>query len=166
MKNKFVILLSALLIIAIGVTFAIRSAGRDGQEQRRYLVKRVIDGDTILLATGERVRYIGIDTPETKHPDKGVEFYGEEAYQFNRQLVENKWVTLGFDVERRDKYNRLLAYVYVDDIFANAALVEEGYARVYTFPPNIKHVELFIRLQRMARMASRGLWGRRLDNAP
>ena len=123
-----------------------------------YLVKRVVDGDTIALANGERVRYIGINTPETKHPTKPVEYFGREAYQYNKKLVDKRWVRLEFDVEKRDKYGRLLAYVYVDDTFVNAKLVEEGYAQVYTFPPNVKHQELFLKLQREARENNRGLW--------
>jgi len=118
----------------------------------------VVDGDTILLTNGERVRYIGINTPETKHPHKPVEYFGREAYEYNKRLVEEKWVRLEFDIEKRDKYARLLAYVYQGDIFVNAKLVEEGFAQVYTFPPNLKHQELFIRLQRQARENDRGLW--------
>ncbi len=127
-------------------------------EEGLYFVKRVVDGDTILLANGERVRYIGINTPETKHPHKPVERFGKEAYEYNKGLVENKWVRLELDIEKRDKYGRLLAYVYQEDIFVNAKLVEEGYAQIYTFPPNIKHQELFIKLQREARESDRGLW--------
>jgi micrococcal nuclease len=155
-----------LLAFILAAAYFFQSPGGRDKEGGKYFVKRVIDGDTILLATGEKVRYIGIDTPETKHPSKGVEFYGREAAAFNKQLVEGKWVTLEFDIERRDRYNRLLAYVYADGLFVNAALVEEGYAQIYTFPPNVKHAELFIRLQREARADERGLWGRRLDNTP
>ncbi|MFH1753349.1 MAG: thermonuclease family protein [Candidatus Omnitrophota bacterium] len=134
---------------------------RSGTEtEGRYFVKKAVDGDTILLANGERVRYIGIDTPETKHPRKPVERFGKEAYEYNKRLVEGKWVRLEFDIEKRDRYGRLLAYVYQDDTFVNAQLVKEGYARVYTFPPNIKHQELFIGLQREAREDNLGLWNR------
>lgn len=126
----------------------------------RFYVKRVIDGDTIVLANNERVRYIGIDTPEIAHPKKPVEWMGKEAAEFNRRLVEHKWVNLEFDVEIRDKYGRLLAYVYIDGVFVNAELVKEGYAKVYTVPPNVKHAELFLKLQREARTANRGLWSK------
>jgi len=146
--------LAALIILAPFLP----QPGRRGD---LYYVKRAIDGDTILLANGERVRYIGIDTPETKHPYKPVEDYGREAYLYNKKLVEAKWVRLEFDAEKRDRYNRLLAYVYIGDIFVNARLVEEGCAQVYTFPPNVKHYRLFLELQRKARKEKRGLWGRR-----
>ncbi len=105
------------------------------------------------------VRYIGIDTPETKHPTKEVEPYGEEASEANRKLVDGKTVRLEFDVQEQDRYGRLLAYVYLEEgTFVNAWLVEHGYAMVMTFPPNVKHQELFLRLQREAREAGRGLW--------
>jgi len=106
-----------------------------------YQVERVIDGDTIKLSNGERVRYIGIDTPE-----RGGKSSGEEAYYANKRLVDGKKVRLEFDVQKRDDYRRLLAYVYIDDIFVNAWLVENGYARVATFPPNVKYEKLFLKL--------------------
>ncbi len=123
----------------------------------------VIDGDTIQVCCvfGDRVkvRYIGVDTPETKHPTRGVEHYGKEAAQANRNLVSGKTVRLEFDVERRDRYGRLLAYVYLEDgTFVNAWLVEHGYAQVMTVPPNAKYQGLFLKLQREAREKGRGLW--------
>ncbi len=106
-----------------------------------------------------KVRYIGIDTPETHHPMRGVEPYGMEAAEANRKLVEDKTVILTFDVEQRDRYGRLLAYVFLEDsTFVNAWLVENGYAQVMTVPPNVKHQDLFLKLQREAREAKRGLW--------
>ena len=126
-------------------------------------VVRVIDGDTIqvccIARKREKVRYIGINTPETKHPTKGVEYYGKEAAKANRKLVEDKTVILTFDVEQRDRYGRLLAYVFLEDgTFVNAWLVEHGFAQVMTVPPNVKHQELFLKLQREARDEGRGLW--------
>jgi len=126
-------------------------------------VVRVIDGDTIRVwdVFGDRVtvRYIGINTPETKHPTKGVEHFGKEASEANRKPVEDKTVVLEFDVERRDRYGRLLAYVFLKDgTFVNAWLVEHGFAQVMTVPPNVKHQELFLKLQREARDNGRGLW--------
>jgi len=126
-------------------------------------VVRVIDGDTIQVCCvfGDRVkvRYIGIDTPETHHPMRGVEPYGMEAAEANRKLVDGKTVRLEFDVQQFDKYGSTLAYVYLeDDTFVNAWLVEHGYAMVMTVPPNVKHQELFLRLQREAREERRGLW--------
>jgi micrococcal nuclease len=107
----------------------------------------------------ERVRYLGIDTPETKHPTRGVEPYGPEAAEANRRLVQGRLVRLEFDVQPRDQYGRLLAYVYVGEVMVNAELVRQGYALLSTYPPNVTHEALFVRLQREAREAKRGLWG-------
>jgi len=106
-----------------------------------------------------KVRYIGIDTPETHHPMRGVEPYGMEAAEANRKLVDGKTVRLEFDVQQLDRYGRTLAYVYLEEgTFVNAWLVEHGYAMVMTVPPNVKHQELFLKLQREAREERRGLW--------
>jgi micrococcal nuclease len=123
------------------------------------LVTRVIDGDILELVTGEKVRLIGVNTPETKHPRKPVEAFGKEASAFTKQLVEGKHVRLEFDVQRRDTYQRLLAYVFVGDVMLNSQLVRQGYAQVATFAPNVKHQGLFLKSQREAREAKRGLWG-------
>lgn len=125
-------------------------------------VERIVDGDTIKVRLGsdlETVRYIGVDTPETVHPTRGVEPYGKAASRFNASLVEGKRVRLEVDVERRDRYGRLLAYVYVDSLFVNAELLRQGYAQLMTVPPNVRHVEEFVLLQREARPAGAGLWG-------
>ena len=131
-------------------------------------VIKVIDGDTIqvccVAGQQETVRYIGVNTPETKHPTRGVEPMGREAAEVNKKLVAGKTIRLEFDVEQRDKYGRLLAYVYLEDgTMVNALLVEQGFAQVMTVPPNVKHQDLFLKLQREAREARRGLWreGRR-----
>jgi len=128
-------------------------------------VVRVIDGDTIevccIADRPEKVRYIGVNAPETKHPTKGVEAFGMEAAASNKMRVAGKTVRLEFDMQRRDRHDRLLAYVYLEDgTFVNAWLVEQGYAQVMTIPPNVKHQELFLKLQREAREAGRGLWGK------
>ncbi len=114
-------------------------------------VVRVIEGDTIQVCCvfGDRVkvRYIGVDTPETHHPMRGVEPYGKEASEANRKLVDGKKVTLEFDVQQFDKYGRTLAYIYLEDgTFMKALLVENGYAAVMTVPPNVKHQDLFLKL--------------------
>ena len=126
-------------------------------------VERITDGDTIrvtLDGRSEPVRYIGIDTPETRHPRRGVEAFGPEATEANRRLVEGRQVRLVFDVEERDRYGRLLAYVYLQDgTFVNAELVSRGFAHVMTVPPNVRHREQFAEAERVARSAGRGLWG-------
>jgi micrococcal nuclease len=126
-------------------------------------VVRVIDGDTIHVRLGgvrERVRYIGVDTPETHKPGTPVECYGRAASARNEQLVAGERVRLKTDAEARDRYGRLLAYVYRvrDGRFVNAELVRGGYAQPLTIPPNVRHAEAFADLAREARGADRGLW--------
>jgi len=127
----------------------------------RAEVARVVDGDTIeVLMAGitYRIRYIGIDTPETVDPRRPVQCYGREASQRNRELVEGETVELEKDVSETDEFGRLLRYVWVDGEMVNAALVREGYAVAATYPPDVKHQELFLGLQREAIDAGRGLW--------
>ena len=156
------------LLTGVGVTVLravpVRSMIGGGSLSRsgEALVRRVVDGDTVVLSSGEPVRYIGMDTPELHHPRKPVQAYGREAMEFNRRLVEGKQVHLEFDVERYDKYHRLLVYVFLQDgTFVNAELVRQGYARLMTIPPNVKYADLFVKLQREAREARRGLWGKK-----
>lgn len=123
-------------------------------------VKRVIDGDTFELSDGERVRMIGVDTPETVKPNSPVEPYGKEASDFTKKLLTDQKVKLIFDLEPRDKYERLLAYVYLSDgTFVNEKLVRDGYARIMTIPPNVAFADLFLEAEREAREHDRGLWG-------
>lgn len=136
------------------------------------LVRRVIDGDTLQLESGERVRLIGIDTPEMHESDKfyrdaqrtkqdirTIRELGRRAYEFTKNLVEGRRVSLEFDVEKRDKYDRLLAYVYLKDgTFVNAEIVKQGYASLMTIPPNVKYADLFLNLYQQARQNKRGLW--------
>jgi endonuclease YncB( thermonuclease family) len=125
-------------------------------------VTRVVDGDTIrVLIDGVeyRLRYIGIDTPETKHPTLGVEPFGPEASQTNIELVEGKTVWLEKDVSETDRFGRLLRYVYVDDLMVNEELLRRGLARVATFPPDVKYADRFLELQRAAQEAGLGMWG-------
>ena len=125
-------------------------------------VLRVIDGDTIEVSIGGNsytVRYIGIDTPETKHPEKSVEWMGEEAATKNEELVSGKVVGLEKDVSETDKYGRLLRYVWIGDLMVNAELVRLGYATVSTYPPDVHYQDLFLEMQQEAREAERGLWG-------
>ena len=121
-------------------------------------VTRVVDGDTIEIEGGERVRYIGIDTPETVDPRKPVQCFGVEASNKNKELVEGKEVRLEKDITDRDKYSRLLRYVYVGDNFVNLELVKQGFAYSYSYPPDIKYQDQFLKAQQEAREAKRGLW--------
>jgi len=124
-------------------------------------VVRVVDGDTIYVQLADRVekiRYIGVNTPEIHHPIKGEEAGGREAAAMNRRLVGGRLVRLELDVRSRDRYGRLLAYVWLGDMMVNAELVRRGYAQVMTVPPNVRYQDLFVKLQREARDAGRGLW--------
>ena len=126
-------------------------------------VVKVVDGDTIhVLVDGrrEKVRYIGMDTPETHKPGTPVQCFGRAASAFNARLVAGRRVELRTDAETRDRYGRLLAYVYrrPDGLFVNAELVRRGYAVILTIPPNVSHAAELLRLQRAARAAGRGLW--------
>jgi micrococcal nuclease len=124
-------------------------------------VERVVDGDTMVVAGGHRVRLIGVDTPETKDPRKPVQCFGREASAYVSSLLGGgAGVRLVGDVEPRDVYGRTLAYVYrlADGFFVNAALVREGYAQVLTIPPNVAHADEFVALARDARQSGRGLW--------
>src|SRR5438552_16349994 len=100
-----------------------------------------------------------MNTPEVHHPTRGEEPGGREATEANRRLVAGKRVRLETDVQARDRYGRLLAYVWVGDVMVNAELVRLGYAQVMTVPPNVRYQQLFLKLQREAREAGRGLWG-------
>ncbi len=134
------------------------------QVSNLYLVSRVIDGDTIELNNGEKVRYIGIDTPETLDPRKPVQCFGKNASAKNKELVEGKPVWLVKDISDKDKYGRLLRYVYLGDpeqessTFVNLELVKLGFAHSYTYPPDVKYQDLFVAAQSEARENQRGLW--------
>ncbi len=120
-------------------------------------VTQVVDGDTITIEGGYRVRYIGIDTPEV-YPQP--EAFGREALQANRRLVEGKEVHLERDVSETDKYGRLLRYVYVDDTFVNAELVRQGLARAKAYPPDTKYQGYLEKMEAEAREAGRGMWAK------
>jgi micrococcal nuclease len=130
-------------------------------------VKRVVDGDTVIVTISGmdyRLRYIGMDTPETVAPGQPVERFGPEASAANKRLVDNKEVVLEKDVSETDRFGRLLRYVWLHDgnrwTMVNERLLELGYAQVATFPPDVKYVDRFLAAQRDAREADRGLWGR------
>lgn len=130
-----------------------------------YEVVSVTDGDTFEInynGTKTKVRLIGVDTPESVHPNsKKNNEYGEEASKYTKSLLEGKTVKLEFDVSPKDKYGRLLAYVYLEDgEMLNEKLLKEGYAQVATYPPNVKYVENFKELQKEARENRVGFWSK------
>ena len=157
-------LLAAIAALAYVAAPRSRSGGDGGSEVRDAVVTRVVDGDTIHVSLGgrdETVRYIGMDTPESVKPGTPVQCYAKKASAENDRLVEGRRVRLRFDAERRDRYGRLLAYVYRagDGLFVNQELVRLGYARTLTIPPNVRHAARLAQLARVARDRRRGLWG-------
>ncbi len=165
----------AVLVIASAIYMGMKyfpfSASAAAKEEYSY-VSRVVDGDTLKLSNNERVRLIGIDTPEVHYSSKlvkdarkskkdiaAIQAMGKIASDFTKALCSGKKVRLEFDVEKRDRYGRLLAYVYLEDgTFVNAKIIEEGYAQVMTIPPNVKYADHFLKLQRQARDNRKGLW--------
>lgn len=122
-------------------------------------VARVIDGDTVELVNGDRLRYIGIDTPEEVDPRKPIQCFAEEAAAENKSLVEGKSIIFYKDVSSRDKYGRWLGFVYLSDgSFVNMALVQKGFAFSYPYKPDISQAREFEKAETEARFAGRGLW--------
>jgi len=137
-------------------------------------VVRAIDGDTIVICKEspckeetdkQTVRYIGIDTPETKDPKRVVGCFGQEAYKENKKLVEGKEIIMEKDISETDKYGRLLRYVWINDkdstdeaVFVNDYLVRQGFAHASTFPPDVKYANKFREAQKEAQQNNRGLW--------
>lgn len=118
-------------------------------------VTKIVDGDTIVLSTGEEVRYIGIDTPEENNS-----CYATEASKINSDLVLGKEIKLTKDTSETDKYGRLLRYVYVGNVFVNDYLVKNGYAKVLAIDPDTKYKNNFIESEKFAKENSLGLWGK------
>jgi micrococcal nuclease len=145
-------LLALLLVVAV----LLSCVSSIPATEEKVTVTGVIDGDTIVIAGGAHVRYIGMDTPET-YPE--VEFYGPEAKAKNIELVEGKVVTLVKDVSETDKYGRLLRYVYVDGVFVNGELVRLGYARAAAYPPDTRYESLLSQLEKEAKADKLGIWG-------
>ena len=155
MKNQLIFLFTFLFFFAQGQL----------QENTWYKVSKITDGDTFYVTTSSsekyKIRLIGIDAPETRNVGVKVrkEYLGTEAKIFVTQLLKNKKVKLTFDVQKTDRYGRVLAYVYLENgIFLNQYLVEKGYAVVSTFPPNVKFVEKFTQAERNARKLKLGMW--------
>jgi len=145
---QILFLILTVLLVSLAASFA----------QDLATVLRVIDGDTFVLGSGEKVRLIGVDTPETKHPQKPVQYFGKEASEFTKQMIEGKVVVIEYDRQRRDRYGRLLAYVYLSDgTFLNAEIIKEGYGFAYTHYP-FKYLDEFKSYEREAREKGNGLW--------
>jgi micrococcal nuclease len=168
MRRRTLRLWSALIaaIVALALAYLRQEAVAPEAElppldsgQPRLCV-RVVDGDTLVLDGGERVRLIGVNAPESVDPRRPVEPFGEESAAFTRRMAEGRRVRLEFDLERRDQYGRTLAYVFLEDgTFLNAEIIRQGYARAYTGFP-FRYRDEFVALEREARRERRGLWER------
>ena len=148
------VLLLTIIALCLGLSIGhrINSTGTfSGLETA--LVSRVIDGDTVELLDGRRVRYLGIDTPEI-----GERYY-EEASDRNRELVGGKTVELQCGNRDEDVYGRLLRYVYIEGVFVNAELVAEGYARAYIFDHEERYSRVLLQLEQYANLKKQGIWG-------
>lgn len=136
------------------------SATINTRNLQKVKVLRVVDGDTIEIEGGQKLRYIGVDTPETVDPRRDPQCFGKEASLYNKTLAEGKEVYLEKDVSETDRYGRLLRYVYLEenDISVNEQLVKEGYAVASSYPPDIKYQEQFKMAEQEARNNQKGLW--------
>lgn len=122
----------------------------DRGDKEMAKVKRVVDGDTIELSDGRLVRYIGMNTPEMTDKRKDVLCFAKMAKEQNEKLVLNKTVKMEMDISDKDKYDRLLRYIWIDEKMVNLELVKSGYAAVATYPPDIKYKELFLEAKQTA----------------
>ncbi len=161
-RKRRVLGLLGAVIIAVALAASRQAGGPPAAPAGgETAVVRVVDGDTLVVTGGVRVRLIGINTPESVDPRRPVECFGKEASTALARLVPpGTPVRLSYDVERTDEFGRTLAYLYriSDGLFVNAALVEQGYAQPMTFPPNVAHAGEFADLAARARQGSVGLW--------
>jgi micrococcal nuclease len=146
-----------LLTMAALVVFMIPAHSSQSKEQE-YLVTKIIDGDTVLLENGSTVRYLGVAPPHLHKGKVEAEFFAREAVRENKSLVLMKKVRLEFDVDKKDAEGRLLAYVFVKDLFVNGELIRLGYAHAAVSPPDVRHKNLFLRYEKDASKKCLGLW--------
>jgi micrococcal nuclease len=169
--NKFQHL-AIILILVLGILLIFISLSAPGQEIfelnnealsgfERVFIDYVYDGDTVRTARGEKIRLIGLDTPEMNWEEGEAEFYAREAFEYTREKLLKRSVYLEYDKEHRDKYDRLLAYLFLEDgTFFNQELLKEAYAGLLLIPPNLKYQDLFKETVREARLDYRGIWKR------
>lgn len=153
MNKRFTL---TLILALIGCGWISPAANADSL---RVKVRRVDDGDTIVVAGGERVRYLGINTPEIAHKHKPAEPFGDEAKAFNKKLVQGRWINLELAKQQRDHYGRLLASVFLaDGTFVNGELVRRGYAHLLRKQPKLPYWKRLLELQRQALQEQKGMW--------
>jgi len=152
----------ALIIIIIIIAYNIISTEKppeNFENMKKSVVERVVDGDTIIISGGERIRMIGINTPESVKEAGEVEHFGIEASKYTKDKLEGKTIYIEKDVSDRDDYGRLLRYIYLEDgTFYNEKIVKEGYAFAGTYPPDVKYNEILHDAEDYARENNLGLW--------
>ena len=148
------------LLFIIIIAIVLSGCYESDYSNYNFKVVYIYDGDTVKLSNGEKVRYIGIDTPEMNYNNPPAEYFAQEAKEYNAKLVLGKKVKLEFDVVKRDKYGRLLAYVYIDGKHISQDMIERGFAKVLMFPPNLKFADYFLTLQNLAKEEKRGIWSK------
>lgn len=159
-RNMRVAKVAVVLLLVLECATCTHARGEDSQAQELLRVERVVDGDTLIVATVGRVRLIGVDTPESVHPRQPVQEFALEAAAFLRRTVNGREVRLEYGFQRHDRYRRTLAYVFLaDGTFVNEEIIRQGYGFAYTRFP-FKYLERFRQLEREAREQGRGLWGR------
>jgi micrococcal nuclease len=145
--------------VIILIIFILLMAAEYLPAQTWYTVKWVDDGDTIILASGQRIRYLGINAPEIDHPDQKAQPYGYKARSFNKNLLVNRRIRLEFDTERYDQYGRMLAYIFLpDESFINFRLLQNGLAFYLYRWPNVKYEKILYQAQLEAMASGKGLW--------
>lgn len=160
MKKKIIIVLSVVFLLFFGFSSYSLFSTQPSFKEGVYRVTKVIDGDTVSLETGEKVRYLGIDTPEIN------KLLGREAKQFNEELVLNKKVIIELDQTKYDTYGRVLGYVWIDNILVNEALINQGYTKVYLMrdEPKLKYLDLLLTAQDRAKQNHLGVWSDDYNN--
>lgn len=170
MRNKILTLVLSLAVFSAGIYFqqhrkpgtvssAVYDTGIKAEYGQPIKVAKVVDGDTVVLQNGERLRYIGIDTPEEFDARKPVQCFAKEAAEENRRLVEGREIKFYKDVSEKDKYGRWLGFVYLNDgTFVNERLVQEGYAFAYPYPPDTSKSAQFAEAESLASSNKSGLW--------
>lgn len=178
-KLSAIIIFSTLVVLVFAILFSYQKEGEQSRSASRFarptigqvksaiiedvektfLVTRIIDGDTFEIETKQKVRLIGIDTPELNTTNrKAVDCFAEEAKEKLTRLILNKQVKFIKDISQTDRYGRLLRYAYVGDTFINKILIQEGFAYAATFPPDVKYKSVFLVAQQQAKENDEGLW--------
>lgn len=157
-RKTWVTLTIALIVLVVVAIDVLQHPVNRTDPPEGARISRVVDGDTVELENGQKVRYIGIDAPETVDPRRPVGCFGKEASDKNKELVDGKNARFVKDVSERDKYGRLLRYVYIGNLFVNEYLVREGYAKASSYPPDVEYRDLFREAEADARVNKRGFW--------